>query len=60
MVDEFVEPPPGWFTFGTHLDFPDVPLQFSKETGEDGLPLWERPVITVQEEIDRSRGDRRG
>lgn len=37
-------PPEGWSDFGAHVDRPDVPLELSSETGEDGLPLWERPV----------------
>lgn len=36
--------PEGWHTFGTHVDRPDVRLEFSDETGEDGLPWWERPI----------------
>lgn len=36
-------PPEGWFGFGTHVDEPGLPLEFSAQTGEDGLPLWERP-----------------
>jgi hypothetical protein len=36
-------PPPGWHAFGTHAEVP-VRLEFSTELGEDGLPLWERPV----------------
>lgn len=36
-------PPEGWHTFGTHAPLSPVPLlTFSDETGEDGLPLWER------------------
>lgn len=37
------EPPTGWYLFGSHVDQPDVPLEFSAELGEDLLPLWERP-----------------
>jgi hypothetical protein len=33
--------PPGWSTFGTHVDDPR-PLLFSLETDETGLPKWER------------------
>jgi hypothetical protein len=36
-------PPEGWFTFGTHVDIPG-PLEFSTETDEAGMPLWERPA----------------
>ncbi|MBF4459504.1 hypothetical protein [Pseudoclavibacter sp. VKM Ac-2867] len=37
-------PPPGWSTFGTHIDQPDVELEFwGAETSLDGLPIWERP-----------------
>lgn len=38
------EPPPGWSTFGTHVDSPFVMI-FSEETGPDGLPLWEQPAL---------------
>jgi hypothetical protein len=41
-----VNPPEGWFVFGTHAAF-DVPvgmLEFSTEKDEDGDPLWERPA----------------
>jgi len=38
------DPPEGWFSFGWHVDQPDLCLEFSSETGEDGLPLWERPA----------------
>lgn len=35
--------PEGWLPFGTHAVLDSVPpLEFSEETGEDGLPLWER------------------
>lgn len=38
-------PPPGWFAFGYHADHDPVPaVEFSEVTGEDGLPLWERPT----------------
>lgn len=36
--------PEGWSGFGSHVDQPGVRLEFSAETGEDGLPLWERPI----------------
>lgn len=37
-------PPAGWSDFGAHIDQPEVRLEFSVETGEDGMPLWERPI----------------
>jgi len=38
------EPPRGWYTFGTHVDY-EGPIEFSAEVDEeDLLPLWERPV----------------
>lgn len=37
-----LHPPVGWFMFGAHVDRA-VPLIFWG-TGEDGLPLWERPA----------------
>jgi hypothetical protein len=36
------EPPPGWYTFGTLVDY-DGPIEFSPEVGDDLLPLFERP-----------------
>ena len=36
-------PPVGWFSFGTHVDQPDVKLEFWG-TDDGGMPLWERPV----------------
>jgi rubredoxin len=41
----FKPPPEGWFAFGYHVDIPG-PLQFSDETDEAGMPLWERPGET--------------
>lgn len=41
----FQAPPEGWAAFGTHVDQPDLKLEFSAEVDEeDGLPLWERAV----------------
>ena len=41
----WVQPPNGWYAFGTHAGWDEVPpLEFSDETGEDGLPLFERPA----------------
>lgn len=34
----------GWYPLGTHVDDPDVELEFSSSDTEDGLPDWERPV----------------
>lgn len=50
----FRKPPPGWFTFGSHLDFTGE-MQMSDEVGEDGLPMWERPLpirTYTDDEID--------
>lgn len=38
---QLASPPEGWFTFGTHIDRPEVQLEFWGD--DDGLPLWERP-----------------
>jgi len=46
-MSDYRTPPPGWFDFGTHVDHPDVQLEFSSQ-GTDGLPLWERPVDYVE------------
>lgn len=38
-------PPDGWVQFGTHANCrPRAQIEMSTEVGEDGLPLWERPV----------------
>lgn len=47
-IEPSLNPPEGWFPFGYHaghdpLDAPE--LEFSAEVGEDGLPLWERPLV---------------
>lgn len=51
-VAPFQPPPEGWFTFGTHVDQipPGTRLLFSEESGEDSLPLWEKPVPKDQTE----------
>lgn len=37
------DPPYGWSPFGTHAGEEGY-LEFSGSVGEDGMPLWERPV----------------
>ena len=37
---QLASPPPGWFVFGTHIDAPDVALEFWGDEG--GVPIWER------------------
>lgn len=32
----------GWLPFGSHVDQPDIPLEFEGDDG--GVPLWERPA----------------
>jgi hypothetical protein len=39
-------PPEGWSVFGTHVDIPG-PLEFSTETDEAGMPLWERLIESI-------------
>jgi hypothetical protein len=39
----YIEPPKGWYIFGTHVDV-IVMLEFSEEVDNDGLPKWERPI----------------
>lgn len=42
-----LNPPPGWFIFGIHVD-QDVKLEFwGAEHSDDGMPIWERPVATT-------------
>lgn len=56
---ELVQPPDGWFNFGSHSDKPDVELEFWGE-GDDGLPIWERPkYINMFEFKFPSLGERR-
>lgn len=43
MTDHHVTPD-GWFPFGSFAGFGWLPTEASSEVGEDGLPLWERPV----------------
>lgn len=36
--------PSGWYPFGIHAGWDEVPpLEFSDDTDEAGMPLWERP-----------------
>lgn len=43
-------PPDGWFVFGSHAPYPWVgDLEFSAETDEEGMPLWERPVSLLSD-----------
>ncbi|MFS0885224.1 hypothetical protein [Aeromicrobium sp. 179-A 4D2 NHS] len=40
------DPPSGWYPFGTHAgwDTGEVPvMEFSEQTDDAGMPLWERP-----------------
>lgn len=43
-----LDPAPGWFQFGTHLDetkVGEVRLEFwGEEHSDDGMPMWERPI----------------
>jgi hypothetical protein len=49
---EFRDPPDGWFMFGSHADRPfEGPLEFSTETDDAGMPLWERH--TTRKDADR-------
>jgi hypothetical protein len=34
----------GWHTFGTHVDRPDLKLEFSRVCDQTGLPYFERVV----------------
>ena len=43
-------PPDGWAQFGTHANCKNAFVEFSEETGEDGLPLWERVTVRVSED----------
>lgn len=42
ILRQIATPPPGWFTFGTHVDQPDIALEFWGDDG--GVPIWERPI----------------
>lgn len=39
---QLAAPPAPWVTFGSHVDQPDVALEFWGDEG--GVPLWEREV----------------
>ena len=42
LMVTLASPPSGWFVLGSHIDDPDVDLEF---WGNDaGVPLWERPA----------------
>lgn len=43
--------PATWVHFGEHVER-NVPLEFSDEVGEDGLPLWERPKASGPEPLN--------
>ncbi|HSN11772.1 MAG TPA: hypothetical protein VLS51_06675 [Propionibacteriaceae bacterium] len=43
MIRTWAKPPEGWSWYGSHSTEP-VDLEFSIALGEDGLPLFERPV----------------
>lgn len=39
---QLASPPPGWFVLGSHIDQPDIQLEFWGDDG--GVPIWERPT----------------
>lgn len=48
LTRQLMSPPEGWYVFGHHAGWTIKPeLEFWGE-GEDGLPLWERPVEVRQ------------
>lgn len=48
-------PPDDWVSFGTHANCGGTWLEFSEEVGEDGLPLWERPITHLDNDDDNLR-----
>lgn len=42
-----LNPPIGWYHFGTHAGWEGLALEFSEEKDEALMPLWERPVMNV-------------
>jgi hypothetical protein len=48
---DWVQPPPGWFVFGEHVNFAGK-MEFSEETTEDGMPRWERPLPLTLEPVE--------
>lgn len=48
LKTELASPPVGggWKTLGSHVDKPDLELEFWGDDG--GVPIWERPVLTMQ------------
>lgn len=53
-----VDPPHGWYQFGTHVNgLPDgIDLVFSDAIGGDGLPVWETLVVD-ETAVRRKVGD---
>lgn len=45
LREELTKPPEGWFNFGHHSspEMAGAPLEWWG-TGDDGMPMWERPV----------------
>lgn len=60
-MSAYVDPPSGWYTFGTHAgwDNEDIPrLQFSHEQDEAGMPLFEKPYGSpVPEDVSKAIRD---
>lgn len=45
--------PDGWFAFGSFTDYGWLPLEFSADLDEGGLPLWERPLQNPLSQVTR-------
>lgn len=43
LATQLANPPAGWFTFGTHIDKPNVELRFWG-VDDGGMPIWEQPI----------------
>jgi len=43
-IRTWAEPPKGWFWVGTAQNIHEANMEYSTALGEDGLPLFERPI----------------
>jgi hypothetical protein len=45
----------GWVPFGTHANCQNPWMEFSDERGEDGLPVWERVTVRLENDDENLR-----
>lgn len=49
-------PPAGWFPFGSHAGT-SVPVEFSAELDDAGMPLWEKPTACPSDDARPAEPD---